>query len=281
MPPPRKKSLTHRAVVATFPPVRRLVAERDSLRRRLTLAQQRTRELTRETERLGVAVETADRLASGAPEDLGYLLIVTYGRSGSTLLQGVLNSIPGFLIRGENRAALHHLFLYEDTIVREKALQTRPKVLGPQKSWFGIDEYPEELAMASLRTLVLRGLLRPQPDTRVTGFKEIRWWQKDWEAYFEFLDTLFPGMRIVINTRNHEDVAKSKWWAQMDDPLGKLDDYEARLSAIAARFGDRAYRLHYDDWTADHDLLRGLYEWLGEPFDRETVDAVMAVRHSH
>ena len=30
------------------------------------------------------------------------VLIVTYGRSGSTLLQGILNSIEGCLIRGEN-----------------------------------------------------------------------------------------------------------------------------------------------------------------------------------
>src|SRR5688572_1085508 len=36
---------------------------------------------------------------------LGHLFIVTYGRSGSTLLQGVLNSIPGYLIRGENDGA--------------------------------------------------------------------------------------------------------------------------------------------------------------------------------
>ena len=31
---------------------------------------------------------------------------MTYGRSGSTLVQGLLNSIPGYLIRGENSAAL-------------------------------------------------------------------------------------------------------------------------------------------------------------------------------
>ena len=28
-------------------------------------------------------------------EDLQYLFVVTYGRSGSTLLMGVLNTLPG------------------------------------------------------------------------------------------------------------------------------------------------------------------------------------------
>ena len=36
-------------------------------------------------------------------DDFGYLFVVTYGRSGSTLLMGLLNSIPGYLIRGEWR----------------------------------------------------------------------------------------------------------------------------------------------------------------------------------
>jgi len=39
------------------------------------------------------------------------VLIITYDRSGSTLLQGILNSIDGCLIRGENNGFCLHLFL--------------------------------------------------------------------------------------------------------------------------------------------------------------------------
>ena len=35
------------------------------------------------------------------PKD-GFVFVVTYGRSGSTLLQTVLQSIDGYFIRGEN-----------------------------------------------------------------------------------------------------------------------------------------------------------------------------------
>ena len=39
----------------------------------------------------------------------GFVFVVTYGRSGSTLLQNVLNTIPGYCIRGENANTLAHL----------------------------------------------------------------------------------------------------------------------------------------------------------------------------
>ena len=40
---------------------------------------------------------------------MDHVFVMTYGRSGSTLLMGILNSIPGWLLRGENRHAMRHL----------------------------------------------------------------------------------------------------------------------------------------------------------------------------
>ena len=39
-----------------------------------------------------------------------HILIITYGRSGSTLLQGVLNGIEGVVLRGENDNAFFDLY---------------------------------------------------------------------------------------------------------------------------------------------------------------------------
>ncbi len=270
-----------RSVVRGIPSLQRVLSQRDELARALAEARVEQTRLARNAEELSAALEARDAEASGASAGLGYLLIVTYGRSGSTLLQGILNSIPGYLIRGENRDAVHHLYNFQRHVLEQKAQHTHATPLGPSSGWYGIDEFPQVVAIASLRAVVVRTLLRPEADTRVAGFKEIRWWYPDWAEYIDFLDELLPGVRVVINTRNHDDVAKSKWWPERDDPMGMLERYEKRLADIEARFGDRAYRLHYDDWVADHDVLRGLYDWLGETFDRRTVDAVMAVRHSH
>lgn len=269
--PHDRTPLTLRLALRAVPSVGRLVGQRDRLELRNGELKARNADLLRAMETM---VPADDRTAG-----LDYLVMLTYGRSGSTLLQGVINSTPGYLMRGENRDALHHLFTYHNVLVKESAEADRADT--PRSAWYGIDEYAATAAMTQMRELVVGTLLRPKSDTKVLGFKEIRWWHGDWREYLDFLLELFPGIRFVVNTRDHASVAKSKWWAERENPLKMLERYERRLDDMAAVLGDRAYKVHYDDYVADHEVLRGFFEWLGEPFDREAVDAVMSVKHSH
>lgn len=212
--------------------------------------------------------------------DLGYLFILTYGRSGSTLVAGLLNTLPGYLIRGENRDALHHLFLFHQTLLTESRRGPKAKLRQRTHPFFGIADFPADKSLAGIRRLVLETVLRPGKDTRVTGFKEIRWYQPDMEDYVAWLREVFPGARFLVNTRAHQDVLKSKWWADGGDHTEHLETTEARLLAVADSLGDAAYRIHYDDYVADPTVLRGLFDWLGVAFDEESVRATMAVRHS-
>ncbi|MGH3306736.1 MAG: hypothetical protein ACRDOX_03520, partial [Nocardioides sp.] len=99
-------------------------------------------EARREVERLRRRVHRIE-----LRDDLGYLFVMTYGRSGSTLLQGILNSIPGYLIRGENRQVLIHVHRFHRTAVKQRALHRRAQRqrdepvggLAPTKSWYGMD----------------------------------------------------------------------------------------------------------------------------------------------
>ncbi len=212
---------------------------------------------------------------------LGHLFIVTYGRSGSTLLQGVLNSIPGYLIRGENDGAVYHLHQFHAACTQKKRrLRKRFELpLDTTNPHFGLDEFPAKVSLRMLRRLVTSTVLRPEEDTRVTGFKEIRWYQDDLPAYVDFLRELFPDARFLVNTRDHEAVLRSGWWP--DKPQdGRLDRMEAAILDLAASLGESAYRVHFDDYTSDPTVLRGLFTWLGEDFDETRVRAVLGVRHS-
>lgn len=209
------------------------------------------------------------------------MFVVTYGRSGSTLLQGILNSTPGWLLRGENGGAVYHLHRHFAEITGRPQSRRRETPFPVTDAWFGLDRYPRRLAVADLRRLVVDTLLRPEPETRVSGFKEIRWDQPDLADYLRFLQRLFPGARFVFNTRNHADVARSKWWAQAADPLAELARVEAHQAAAAAELGDEAYRVHFDDYVRDPSVLRGLFAWLGEEYDEERVRSVLAVQHSY
>lgn len=212
--------------------------------------------------------------------DLSYLFVVTYGRSGSTLLSGLLNAIPGYLVRGENEDALRHLWDYHRSLVTQKA--ERSGTRARTHPFYGIGDVPVPKLLAGTRRLVTDTLLRPKDDTRVVGFKEIRWWREDVAEYVAWLREVFPGARFVVNTRDHAAVLASAWWRK-GDPVEKaahLADVERRLLALAADLGDAAYRTHYDEFVADPTVLRGLYEWLGEPWDEAAVRAVLDVQHS-
>ena len=216
--------------------------------------------------------------------DLGYVFIVTYGRSGSTLLQGFLNSIPGYVIHGENGDALYSLFAYFNTLDKAHREHTDPAKKSPDTPshpWFGIHKFSGERAAGLLRSLVLESLLRPSPETRVTGFKEIRWVHSNWRPYVEFLLRLFPQARFVVNTRDHADVLASKWWKGRENGPAILDRAEAQFAQLEAAYPERTYRVHYNDYVADPGTLEGLFEWLGEPFDKDRVNDVLTHKHSY
>lgn len=213
--------------------------------------------------------------------DLAYLFVLTYGRSGSTLLQGILSATPGVVVRGENGGVLAQLFAFHDTLSRHKSRLARPQPLPPSHPWWGIDGYPDGTALRDLRLLMLDTVLRPAPDTRVIGFKEIDWPAERLPEVLAFLRAVFPGARVVLNTRDLTHVAQSKWWARRPDALGELQAMEARYVEAADSLGEASYRVHYDDWVADPTVLRGLFDWLGEPFDEQRIRAVMDVRHSY
>jgi hypothetical protein len=274
--------------VRRLPPLRRLLAERDALRQQVARGEVRRRHLQRKRMSLQRVLAEKDaqlgrlqerqRTDAGSP-DLRFLFVVTYGRSGSTLLGGILSSTPGFLIRGENGGALYHLYRFHRTCTSEQ--QARRGTLAPRHPQFGIEGYPSGVALADIRALVLDTLIRPEPGSRVVGFKEIRWHYADLDGYVDFLRQVFPGARFVVNTRDLEEVARSKWWADRPGARAELEQTDTRLRSLAASLGADAFHVHYNDYVADPGRLRDLFEWLGEEFDEHRVREAMAVTYSY
>lgn len=282
------------------PRIRRVLDDRDATRaelakarKRLRARQQRVTQLEKflERERKRVAshelaltslhaeLDTYKSPVATEGDDLEYVFIMTYGRSGSTLLQMILNSAPGVLIRGENGGMVPHLYAYHRQALKEiEARGTWAE--SPGSAYYGINHYPIDTALGEFRQLVTETLLRPMPDTRIVGFKEIRWYMPDLAEYVAFLRSVFPGARFVVNTRNIAETAKSRWWTQRDDPEGTIARLEERILAVAADLGDAAHRVVYDDYVADPGKLEAMFDWLGVPFDLDEVERVMATKYS-
>jgi hypothetical protein len=252
--------------------------QRDLLQIAVTDAQARLESMVAELHRLrslgyGDPSRDSDRLS--------YVFVLTYGRTGSTLLQGLLTRIPGYLVRGENGGIVYQLYRYHTVAMHHRDRLGRKEPLPPTHPWWGIDGYPEDLALREFRHLVLDTVLRPGPDVHTVGFKEIDWSVDDLHDYLDFMRRVFPGARFVVNTRNVADVAASKWWANRPDALDQIKKLDEQVRTAGAHLGDAAYYVHYDDYVADHTTLRGLYRWLGAPWNDREVRAVLAQRHSY
>ncbi|WP_287013550.1 sulfotransferase [Actibacterium sp.] len=212
--------------------------------------------------------------------DFEYIFIITYARSGSTLLQSLINSADGVQIRGENNNALFHLFL-SCAGLRETSSRGRwGQQSQPDEPWYGAGEVdPEAFAQKVLNSFV-EDVLKPAEGKRTIGFKEIRhtpyfMGSDQFSNYMSFLETTFPNARIVFNSRTAQDVANSAWLKQEDPKkiIGWVNECDRRF-ANYAETSDRAILMRYDDYVKEHDRLEELFSFLGLPFDRDKVEEI-------
>jgi hypothetical protein len=221
--------------------------------------------------------------------ELQFLTVVTYGRTGSTALQAALNTLPGVLVRGENYGALRGLRDYVQSIAETA---DRHHAGRPDHPWFGSARLDPTAVVESLRAHVVSTLLRPNRDTRIVGFKEIRYEPghfADYDVlldYLLFLNTLFPGIRYLMNVRDPQGAARSGWWPGNADALEVLgttrrwlQDATADLAAILGP--RRAVCLAYEDWDNRPAVVADAFRALDLPANDAGVAAAIGARLSH
>jgi hypothetical protein len=224
-----------------------------------------------------------------SPAGLRYLTVVTYGRTGSTVVQAALNALPGVVVRGENYAALRGLDAYVQALAETA---DRHHAGRPTHPWYGSARLDPSAVLESLREHVVSSVLRPRPDTRWVGFKEVRYEPghfADYELllnYLLFLDKLFPGIAYVLNVRDAAAAARSGWWPGNANALEVLTTTRAWLLDAAADLTrmlgpGRAVVIDYDEWSADPAVLVRAFASLGLPRDDAAVRAAVGTRLEH
>ncbi|MDP2013433.1 MAG: hypothetical protein Q8L05_04320 [Actinomycetota bacterium] len=226
---------------------------------------------------------------SRRPPEFTFLTVVTYGRTGSTALQAALNSLPGVLVRGENYSALRGLQQYAQSIAEtadrhHNGLPTHP--------WYGSKKLDPNAVLDDLRRHVIQNLLRPEKDTKVLGFKEVRYEPGHFAnyelllSYLLFLNTLLPGISYIINVRDPQDAARSGWWPNHGDPVAALTQTRDWLVAaqrdLTSILGaDRAMLLEYEQWQGKAPALITRFDELGLPRNDHGVAEALAQQLDH
>jgi hypothetical protein len=218
------------------------------------------------------------------------VLIITYGRSGSTLLQGLLNSIEGCVVRGENYNLCHGLFLAYQALEKTKTeFGNGENSLSATNPWFGAAWLDEQRFLQDARELIYHQLMPENAGAfpQCIGFKEIRYSPPNTEfdllhAYLDFLSKLFPNPAFIFLRRDHEQVVKSGWWKNVEEVRVKrnLEQFEATTSTYVKE-KSFVFTLDYSDMTDRTPRLKELFEFLGAPYIEEKIDQVLAVKHSY
>ena len=211
------------------------------------------------------------------------IIIVTYARSGSTLLQGVLNSIDGVHVRGENNDFCWGLYLSWKALNDAYCIKGSSEVLPKTDPWYGADDLKPELFLRRCTDLVREQLVNGQGDT-CYGFKEIRYTNhlNDLPGYLDFLQLIFPNLAIIFNTRAHIDVEKSEIWKHDDrKKVRQLLRNADRKFHLYALKNKNSFIMRYEHMIRGIPGIKPLFDFLECDFEEGKVIEVLETKHSY
>jgi hypothetical protein len=220
-----------------------------------------------------------------AADPFRYVFIVTYARSGSTLLQAVLGGLFGFWMMGENADALGGLFDSYRAAKHARDVQGTERRTARGDPWRGAHRIePDRYAVALARAFVDE-ILQPPKTARVVGFKEVRYFDRldELHAYLAFMQRVFAPSLVVFNKRSAEDVARSGWWREHDttELIAEVLRFDRLAEEYAAAHADRALIVDYDAYCRDVNALQPLFAMLRRPLDPDGLRRVLAERLTH
>jgi hypothetical protein len=213
-----------------------------------------------------------------------YLFIVTYARSGSTLLQKILAGIPGCHLVGENADALGGLFASWRSTVEAREGQGGTPRTKPGDPWRGAHLIDPVRYNRRLAEIFIEEIVQPPPEAKFIGFKEVRYFDygERLPAYLDYIRFTFKPALLIFNRRDPEEVARSGWWrSHPDDIASEVRKFDTVIEAYERANPDETISVDYTLWRSDPDLLRPLFERLGEKFDVSQIARILSERLDH
>ena len=219
-----------------------------------------------------------------------FVFVVTYGRSGSTLTQGMLNALPRTLVRGENDLYLVPLYRAYAGLGRFRERFGGPGAIAPSSAFYGLREVDLDGFAATIRDLVQAQLLGgvPLADVDRLGFKEVLWHRlrrPEWEDFFGFLDRTFGDPLYVLNQRDVEMASTSGFWRKKKPgvALRQINRVRRLQAFLRESRPDRTFDTRFEAMTSDdHDVaaaqLRGLAEFVTGSCDDALLESMLALR---
>lgn len=150
------------------------------------------------------------------------ILICATGRSGSTTMMRILNTLPNSNICGENFAAINSLLEFYKRI-NDTTINYVPGHFTPftydyllkkniKPSWYNSYSYNQMIKMIKIMII---NMFKNNPNTNIWGFKEIRYNSGNIN-YIKYFKELFPQTKVIIQIRENISAQSKSGWFKND-----------------------------------------------------------------
>lgn len=212
------------------------------------------------------------------------VLLCCTGRSGSTSLLRIVNTIPNSNICGENYGAINSLMLYYKKLKQTTFIQVPGKKKpiayetliknSIKPAWY--NSYKLEELQNHLRSLII-SMFKKTEQTNIWGFKEIRYDNNNIELIRDFIE-LFPQTKVIIQIRQDTNKQSQSSWFKKDPNSKKyLDLQNSKLKEFYEKNKDYCYLTTFEKMF-DLNQIKNIFEFLEckDDFNEEKIKEVLS-----
>jgi hypothetical protein len=211
------------------------------------------------------------------------VLICATGRSGSTTMQRIINTIPNSNICGENFGAINSLLEFYRRI-KTTTVDYVPGHINPasyeniisknvKPSWYNSYNYSQIIQFIKMTII---NMFKNNSNTNIWGFKEIRYDSGNINYIKEFKE-LFPQTKVIIQFReNIKAQSKSGWHKQDKNAVDFLNKTTKQLIDFATQNKEWCFLTSFERMF-DKNNLRNIFNFIdcGEKYNEQIVDDIL------
>ena len=211
------------------------------------------------------------------------VLICATGRSGSTTMQRIINTIPGSNICGENYGAINSILDFynklhctsRDYVPGHYNPATYEDIVSKnvKPAWY--NSYKIQEMEDQIRKLIIT-MFKNKPETKLWGFKEIRYDNKRIHL-IKFFKSLFPQTKVIIQIRgNLHAQSKSGWHKDDKNAISYLSQMNKELFDFYNQNKDWCYFTTFENMF-DRNNLQNIFSFIDcrEKYDEDKVTEVL------
>jgi hypothetical protein len=210
------------------------------------------------------------------------VLICATGRSGSTTMLRIINTIPNSNICGENFGAINSLLeFYRRTklTITKNVKQSYPNTYeniimkNIKPSWYNSYNFQQVVQM--IRYMIIQ-MFKKTTETTLWGFKEIRYDKGDIKYIKDFKE-LFPQTKVIIQIReNIKAQSVSSWFKDDKNAVAYLHNLNNELFDFYNNNKDFCYFITFEKMF-DKENIKELFKFIDceEHYNESIIQEVL------